>query len=418
MKVIPEIQAAQAEIKALRRWFHAHPELGFEETETSDLIAKTLEGYGIEVHRGLARTGVVGVLRSGGGNRAIGLRADMDALPMQEMNTFAHRSQYPGKMHACGHDGHMAMLLGAARHLARTRDFDGTVVFIFSPAEENGSGAKVMVDEGIFEKFPVDAVFGLHNWPGVPANSFGLRPGSILAACADFDIRIKGVGAHAVLPHNGKDPVLTAAHVVTALQGIITRSKRPIDTAVLTVAKFHGGEVRNSIPDVVELAGTARAFNESTLDLIVSRMQRIVENTAAAHDCQAKLTVARYPATVNSTEETHFAAEVMRSIVGGEKVDADIEPVIGTEDFAWMLRARPGAYALLGAGNGEHRDPGHGSGPCDLHNTSYDFNDDILALGSTYWVELARRWLSGAPALTSPRYTDQGKSNHGLASGQ
>lgn len=398
MRVIPEIEAAQGEMKVLRRWLHAHPELSFEETQTSDLIAKTLEGYGVEVHRGLGRTGVVGVLRVGEGRRSIGLRADMDALPMQEVNTFPHRSQYLGKMHACGHDGHMAMLLGAARHLARTRDFDGTIVFIFSPAEENGSGAKVMVDEGIFSKFPVDAVFGLHNWPGSPVNTFGVRPGAILGGSADFYIRIIGVGAHAAFPQNGKDPILTGAHIVTALQGIITRNKNPMDTAVLSVAQFHGGESRNVIPDFVTLAGTVRAFSERTLDLIESRMRTIVENIAAAHECQVELEIKRFPATVNTPDEARFAAEVMQSIVGKEKVNADIEPSLGGEDFAYMLRARPGTFALLGAGCGEHRDQGHGPGPCALHNTSYDFNDEIIPLGSTYWVKLARSWLSGRPA--------------------
>lgn len=393
MQVIPEIKAAQGEIKALRRWFHAHPELGFGETQTSDFIAKTLKGYGIEIYRGLGRTGVVGVLRAGHGKRSIGLRADMDALPIQELNTFAHRSQYPGKMHACGHDGHMAMLLGAARHSARTRDFDGTIVFIFSPAEENGSGAKVMVNEGIFKDFAVDAVFGLHNWPGWPVNSFGVRPGPILAGCSDFDIRIVGVGAHAAFPHNGKDPILTGSQIVAALQGIITRNKDPMDTAVLSITQFNGGEARNVIPELVTLAGTVRAFKTETLDLIETRISAIVENIAAAQECRAELRFKRCPPTVNTPGETRFAAEVMRSIVGEAKVDADVEPVMGAEDFAYMLQARPGAFALLGAGDGEHREQGHGPGPCALHNASYDFNDEILALGSTYWVELSRSWL-------------------------
>lgn len=398
MQTIPEIKAAEEETRALRRWFHAHPELAFEETETSDLIAKTLKGYGIEVHRGLGRTGVVGVLRAGDGKRSIGLRADMDALPMQELNTFAHRSQYPGKMHACGHDGHMAMLLGAARHLARTRDIDGTIVFIFSPAEENGSGAKVMVDEGIFRQFPVDAVFGLHNWPGLPVKSFGLRPGPILAGCTNFDIRIIGVGAHAAFPHDGKDPILTGSQIVAALQGIITRNKNPMDTAVLSVTQFNGGEARNIVPDTATLAGTIRAFNEKTLDLIESRMHTIVQNISAAQECRAELVIKRYPPTVNTSAETRFAEEVMKSIVDDEaKLDADVVPTMGSEDFAYMLQARPGAFAFLGAGDGEHREQGHGPGPCALHNTSYDFNDEILALGSTYWVELSRRWLRGRP---------------------
>ncbi|SFQ24883.1 hippurate hydrolase [Bradyrhizobium sp. Ghvi] len=398
MKIIPEIQSAQEEMKALRRWFHAYPELSFEEEQTSERVAKTLEGYGIEVHRGLARTGVVGVLRAGHGNRSVGLRADMDALPMHELNTFAHRSQYPGKMHACGHDGHMAMLLGAARYLAKSRDFDGTIVLIFSPAEENGSGAKVMIDEGIFDKFPVDAVFGLHNSPGTPLNTFGVRPGPILAGSAEFDIRIIGVGAHAAFPQDGKDPVLTGAQLVTALQGIITRNKKPLDTAVLSVTQFHGGEARNVIPDIVTIGGTVRAFSEATLDLIESRMRTIVGSVAEANECKGELKVRRCAPTINSPDETQFAAKVMKSIVGESKVNLDVEPSMGGEDFAYMLQARPGSFAFLGAGNGEHRELGHGPGPCSLHNTSYDFNDEILPVGSTYYVELARQWLGGARA--------------------
>lgn len=394
MKIIPEVAAAQGEIQALRRWFHAHPELGFEETQTSDLVAKTLKGYGLEVHRGLGVTGVVGVLRAGDGARAIGLRSDMDALPIQELNTFAHRSLHNGKMHACGHDGHMAMLLGAARHLAQKRDFNGTIVFIFSPAEELGTGAKAMVDEGIFNQFPVEAIFGLHNWPGMPVNNFGLRSGPMLAASAGFNIRISGVGAHAAFPQNGKDPLLTGAQIVTALQGVITRNKKPNDIAVLSVTQFHGGEASNVIPEFVTLVGTVRALSEATLDLIVCRMHTIVENIAAAHECQAELNTTRSPATINTADETRFAAEVMKSIVGDPKVDVDFEPLMGGEDFAYMLQARPGAFALLGAGHGEHREAGHGPGPCDVHNPSYDFNDQILGIGSTYWVELSRSWLS------------------------
>lgn len=360
MKLIPEIAVAQGEIQALRRWLHAHPELGFEETQTSDFIAEKLKSYGIEVHRGLGGTGVVGVLHAGNGGRSIGLRSDMDALPIQELNTFTHRSLYDGKMHACGHDGHIAMLLGAVRYLAHRRDFDGTIVLIFSPAEELGTGAKAMVEEGIFEKFPVDAVFGLHNWPGMPLNTFGLRPGTILAASAGFKIRITGVGAHADLPHNGKDPLLSGAKIVGALQGTITRNKKPLDTAVLSVTQFHGGEASNVIPEFVTLGGTERTHREATLDLIVSRMRTIVENIAAAQECQAELTVTRSPASINTPDHTQFAAEVMKSIVGEENVHVDLQPIMGGEDFVYMLQARPGAFAFLGAGNGEHRERGYG----------------------------------------------------------
>lgn len=377
---------------------HAHPELSFQEKETGDLIAKTLVGWGIQVHRGLGRTGVVGVLKVGNGNRAIGLRADMDALPIQERNDFAHRSEYPGKMHACGHDGHMAMLLGAARYLARARNFDGTVVFIFSPAEEAGSGAKVMVDEGLFERFPVDAVFGLHNEPGLPAGKFGVRVGTTMAASGEFRIRLTGVGSHAAAPHLGKDPLFVGVQVVNALQGIITRNKKPVDKAVLSVTQFEAnGGATNIIPEVATIAGTVRAESTPILDLIESRMKTVVEGLCAVHDCQLDYEFARScPPTVNTPDETRFAAEVMKSIVGEAGVDTDIELDMGVEDFAYMLQARPGAYAYLGIGTGEHRASGHGSGPCELHNASYDFNDEMLSIGSTYWAELALHWLKSS----------------------
>ncbi|QRM33317.1 M20 aminoacylase family protein [Microvirga sp. VF16] len=399
MKVIPEIAAAQDEIQSLRRWMHAHPELCFEESQTADLVAKTLTDYGIEVHRGLGGTGVVGVLREGTSKRSIGLRADMDALPIHEVNEFAHRSHYPGKMHACGHDGHMAMLLGAARFLARTRDFDGTIVFIFSPAEEAGNGAKVMVDEGIFEKFPVDAVFGLHNFPGMPVGSFGIKTGPILGGCGEFRITVEGVDAHAAYPHEGKDPIFTAVQIYNALQGIISRNKAPLEPAVISVTQVNGwGQARNVIPRDAVLGGTVRVLDLRTLDLIESRMRKIVEAVAKSQECEARLEFDRsVPPTVNSEDEAHFAAEVMRSIVGAENVNPNVDPDLGVEDFAFMLQARPGAYAYIGNGYGEHRDAGHGAGPCVVHNASYDFNDAILGVGSTYWVELARRWLSAEP---------------------
>ncbi|MET4324089.1 M20 aminoacylase family protein [Bradyrhizobium sp. RT5a] len=396
MKVIPEIEAAQEKIQALRRRMHSRPELGFEEVHTADLIAKTLTAWGIEVHRGIGRTGVVGVLRVGSGSRSIGLRADMDALPMQEANAFAHCSQNAGKMHACGHDGHVAMLLGAARHLSRARDFDGTIVFIFQPAEELGAGAKAMIDDGLFKRFPVDAVFGLHNLPDMPAGTFAIRLGPIYASASSFRIRVIGVGAHAAMPHEGKDPVFTAVQIFNALQGIISRNKKPADAAVMSVTQFHGGEVVNAIPEFATLAGNVRAFDVATLDLIESRMRAISESIAAAHECRIEFTFVQHcPVVVNTPNETHFAAEVMRSIVGDAGVNVDQDLQMAAEDFSFMLLERPGAYAGLGIGGGEHREVGHGPGPCRLHNASYDFNDAILSLGSTYWVELSRGWLSG-----------------------
>lgn len=397
MRVIPEIADAQGEIQALRRDIHAHPELRYEEQRTSDLVAAKLTEWGIEVHRGLGKTGVVGVLRAGSGKRMIGLRADMDALPIQELNGFGHRSTHDGKMHACGHDGHTAMLLGAARYLATHRDFDGTVVLIFQPAEEGGAGAKAMIEDGLFERFPVDAVFGLHNWPGMPAGKFGNTAGPIMASSNEFHIQVRGVGAHAAMPHNGRDPVFAALQIANGLQGVITRNKKPIDTAVLSITQIHAGDAVNVIPDNATLAGTVRTFSVEVLDLIETRMRQIVEATARAYDCEVDFEFRRnYPPTVNSPEEAAFATEVMRELVGDINVDARVEPTMGAEDFSFMLLEKPGCYAFIGNGSGGHRDAGHGIGPCMLHNPTYDFNDEILALGSSYWVSLVQRFLAPA----------------------
>ncbi|CAG4888008.1 M20 aminoacylase family protein [Paraburkholderia saeva] len=395
MKLIPEIQTARGEIQSLRRTIHAHPELRYEETQTADLVAKNLTAWGIEVHRGLGKTGVVGVLKRGTSERSVGLRADMDALPVHELNTFEHRSHNDGKMHACGHDGHTAMLLGAAHYLAKHGDFDGTVVFIFQPAEEGGAGAQAMIDDGLFTRFPVDAVFGIHNWPGMPAGHFGVTEGPIMASSNEFRIEITGVGSHAALPHNGRDPVFTAVQIANGLQGIITRNKKPLDTAVLSITQIHAGDAVNVVPDVAWIGGTVRTFTTQTLDLIEARLRKIAESTAEAYDCSVKITFHRnYPPTINSAKEARFAAEVMKEIVGAENVDDSVEPTMGAEDFSFMLLAKPGCYAFLGNGDGGHRDAGHGAGPCMLHNASYDFNDDLLPVGSTYWVRLAQRYLA------------------------
>lgn len=395
MKLIPEVLAARDEIQSLRRSIHAHPELRYEETQTADLVAQCLEKWGLRVHRGLGKTGVVGVLQRGTGMRSVGLRADMDALPIQELNTFAHRSQTPGKMHACGHDGHTAMLLGAARYLSQHGDFDGTIVFIFQPAEEGGAGARAMIEDGLFTQFPVDAVFGIHNWPGMPAGTFGVTEGPIMASSNEFRIDVKGVGAHAAMPHNGRDPVFAAIQIGNALQSIITRNKKPIDTAVLSITQIHAGDAVNVIPNDAWLAGTVRTFTTETLDLIESKMVKIAEATASAFDCSATVSFNRnYPPTVNSADETRFAVEVMRELVGAENVEDRTEPTMGAEDFAFMLQAKPGCYAFLGNGDGGHRDTGHGAGPCMLHNASYDFNDELLPVGTTYWVRLAQRYLA------------------------
>lgn len=392
MKLIPEIQAAQPEIQALRRDIHAHPELCFEEQRTSDLVAAKLAEWGIEVHRGLGKTGLVGVIRNGEG-KSIGLRADMDALPLAEANQFEHRSKHDGKMHACGHDGHTAMLLGAAHYLSKHRNFSGTVNLIFQPAEEGGGGAREMIKDGLFDRFPCDAVFGLHNWPGVPVGAFGTRAGALMASSNEFRITIKGKGAHAALPHNGNDPVFVGAQVVSALQGIITRNKRPIDTAVLSVTQFHAGDATNIIPNEAWIGGTVRTFSTDVLDLIERRMEEVSKGIAAAYHCTVDFVFHRnYPPTVNTEPETQFAAAVMRELVGADNVDANIDPTMGAEDFSFMLIEKPGCFAFIGNGDGGHREQGHGLGPCMLHNPSYDFNDELLPLGATYWVRLVEKF--------------------------
>ncbi|MEZ0602156.1 M20 aminoacylase family protein [Paraburkholderia sp. IW21] len=397
MEIIAEIAQSQDEIKAIRRDIHAHPELRYEEERTADLVAEKLRGWDIEVTRGLGKTGVVGVLRKGSGKRAIGLRADMDALPIPELNTFAHASRHENKMHACGHDGHTAMLLGAAQYLAKHRNFDGTVVFIFQPAEEGGGGAKAMIEDGLFDRFPVDAVFALHNWPGMPAGEFGARVGATQASSNEFEIRIKGVGSHAAIPHDGVDPVFTAMQIGTGLQSILTRNKRPIDAAVLSITQIRAGHAVNVIPDEATLAGTVRTFSTEVLDLVETRMKEIAAATAAAYRCSAEVSFVRnYPPTVNTEEETHFALGVMQEIVGVSHVQTNVDPTMGAEDFSYMLLERPGCYAYIGNGSGKHREHGHGIGPCMLHNSSYDFNDDMLPLGATYWVRLVEKFLQKA----------------------
>ncbi|MFZ2824749.1 M20 aminoacylase family protein [Hydrogenophaga sp.] len=405
MQLIDSILTQAASIAAVRRDIHAHPELCFEEVRTADVVAHKLAEWGIPVHRGMGTTGVVGIVhgRDGGAcGRAIGLRADMDALPMQEHNHFAHKSQHAGKMHACGHDGHTAMLLAAAQHFAKHRNFDGTVYLIFQPAEEGGGGAREMIKDGLFEQFPVEAVFGMHNWPGMPVGTFAASAGPVMASSNEFHIVIRGKGAHAALPHNGIDPVPVACQMVMAFQTIITRNKKPVDAGVISVTMIHTGEATNVVPDSCEIQGTVRTFTFEVLDMIEQRMQAIAEHTSAAFGATVEFQFKRnYPPTVNHAAETAFAREVMAEIVGPERV-LEQEPTMGAEDFAYMLQARPGCYAFIANGDGAHREMGHGGGPCMLHNPSYDFNDDLIPLGATYWVRLAERWLGQArPGLAA-----------------
>jgi len=396
MNLIEPIVAWHQDIADIRRDIHAHPELAFEEFRTADIVAARLQEWGVEVDRGLGGTGVVGIIR---GNidspRAVGLRADMDALPMQEANTFEHASQHPGKMHACGHDGHTAMLLAAARYLARHRDFAGTVYVIFQPAEEGGGGAKRMIDDGLFTRFPMEAVFGMHNWPGLEVGQFGLTAGPIMASSNEFVITIQGKGTHAGMPHLGIDPVMTAVQLAQSLQTIITRNRNPLDAAVLSITQIHTGSADNVVPNQAVMRGTVRTFTLETLDLIERRMRDIARHTCAALDCDVEFDFHRnYPPTINHAREAAFCADVLRGIVGAENVDDHVQPTMGAEDFAFMLQEMPGCYVWIGNGSGGHRDAGHGMGPCMLHNGSYDFNDALLPLGGTYWVELARQWLA------------------------
>ncbi|MDR7306158.1 M20 aminoacylase family protein [Rhodoferax saidenbachensis] len=397
MKLLDPIVANTPQIAALRRDLHAHPELCFEEIRTADLVAAKLTEWGIPIHRGLGTTGVVGIVKAGTSSRALALRADMDALPMQEFNTFAHTSQHPGKMHACGHDGHTAMLLGAAQYLAQHRNFDGTVYLVFQPAEEGGGGAREMIKDGLFEQFPVEAVFGMHNWPGMRAGTFAASPGPVMASSNEFKIVITGKGGHAAMPHNAIDPVVVACQMVQGFQTIISRNKKPIDAGVISVTMIHTGEATNVIPDHCEIQGTVRTFTIEVLDMIEQRMRDLARHTSAAFGTTCAFEFVRnYPPTINAPKEAEFARKVMASIVGEENVLVQ-EPTMGAEDFAYMLQAKPGCYSFIANGDGAHRDMGHGGGPCMLHNPSYDFNDELLPLGATYWVRLAEQWLAPQP---------------------
>ena len=399
MNVIDSIVTQAAGIAAVRRDIHAHPELCFEEVRTADVVAQKLTEWGIPIHRGLGKTGVVGIVKGrdgGASGRAIGLRADMDALPMQEFNTFAHASQHHGKMHACGHDGHTAMLLAAAQHFAKHRNFDGTVYLIFQPAEEGGGGARVMIEDGLLEQFPMQAVFGMHNWPGMKMGQFAVSPGPVMASSNEFKITIHGKGGHAAMPHTGIDPVPIACQMVQAFQTIISRNKKPVDAGVISVTMIHTGEATNVVPDSCELQGTVRTFTLEVLDMIEARMKQVAEHTCAAHEATCDFEFVRnYPPTVNSAAEADFARKVRAGSVGEATVLVQ-EPTMGAEDFAFMLQAKPGAYCFIANGDGGHRDLGHGGGPCTLHNPSYDFNDDLIPLGATYWVRLAEEWLAQA----------------------
>jgi amidohydrolase len=388
MPIINRIAEFQADMAAWRHDLHAHPETAFEERRTADTVARLLESFGIAVERGIAGTGVVGTLAGARpGGRAIALRADMDALHVHEKSGVAYASQHAGRMHACGHDGHTAMLLGAARYLAETRNFAGTVHFIFQPAEENEGGARVMIEEGVLERYPAATVWGMHNWPGLPSGQFAIRPGPMMAAFDIFEIMIAGRGAHAAMPHLGIDPVVAAAQIVGGLQTIASRSVHPLAGAVVTVTQIHGGDTWNVIPDEVVLRGTARSFDPAVRDLIEPAVSRVCDGVCAALGARATVRYERrYPPTVNSPAETELAAATAAALVGEANVRRDLLPSMGAEDFACFLEKRPGAYIWIGNGAAE--------GQAMLHNPHYDFNDEILALGASYWARLAEAALA------------------------
>lgn len=385
MSVSETIRQCHAKLVAVRRDIHAYPELAFAEHRTADLVARHLEALGIETHRGVGRTGVVGVLRAGRSLRAIGLRADMDALPIQERNDFPHQSRHQGCMHACGHDGHTTMLLGAAEVLARHPDFDGTVYFVFQPAEEGEGGADAMVHDGLFNRFPMESIFGMHNWPGLPVGQFAVHDGPVMASADRFDIQILGQGAHAAMPHLGADPVIAGAALVQAIQSIVSRTLDPTDAAVISVTQFHAGEAYNVIPDRAQLCGTVRAFSETVQDKVEATLARLCAGIAASHGVSVTVEYRRgYPPTINTSAEAAVCAEVAAALPGCS-VLTDARPSMGAEDFAFFLRHKPGCYVWIGNGPGE--------GGCTLHNPHYDFNDEIIPNGVSYWVDLVRRLL-------------------------
>lgn len=386
--VIPSIAANAAKLAVLRRELHAHPELCFEERRTADVITRSLTDWGIPVHRGLGGTGLVGMVRGGRSSRAIGLRADMDALPISEGNSFAHASQCPGKMHACGHDGHTAMLLAAAQHLAQHGRFDGIVYLIFQPAEEGGSGAREMMQDGLFERFPMQAIFGMHNWPGLPVGQFALSPGPVMASSNEFRITVRGKGTHAAMPHSGIDPVPVACQIVQAFQTILTRSVRPIDSGVVSVTRVRAGEALNAIAEVCELAGTVRSFTTEVLEVIEKRMREIVLGTCQAFGASGEFEFRNlYPPTVNSEKETGFVHAALADFVGPQNVQR-FEPTMGAEDFSFYLQKIPGCFFMIG--NGLDSRP--------LHSATYDFNDDLIAVGGSMWVRLVEAWMAPGSA--------------------
>ena len=388
MPIINRIADYQDELTEWRRYLHKNPELGFEEFKTSDFVANKLGDMGLSVHRGLAGTGVVATLSSGDGSgKAIALRADMDALPLQEKGSVKHRSENPGKMHACGHDGHTTMLLGAAKYLTETQNFNGTVQFVFQPAEEGKGGGKKMIDDGLFNLFPAEEVYGMHNMPGMNVGEFAVAPGPMMAARDNFEILVQGRGAHAAMPHQGVDPVVVGSHIVLALQTITSRNINPQESLVVSVTQFHAGEAFNIIPDSVLLKGTCRVFDKELQETLPERIRLITDGVALTFGAKSELTYhSGYPATINTKSQSEFCAEIAQEIAGSANgVDLNPVPSMGAEDFSYMLQERPGCY--IWAGNGDS---------AGLHHPEYDFNDQLLAVGASYWSKLVEQRLSKA----------------------
>jgi len=388
MPIVNRIADLAGEIAEWRHDLHAHPELLYDVKRTAGSVTDKLKAFGCdEVVAGIGRTGVVGVIhgRKGASEKVIGLRADMDALPIEEATDLPYKSTMPGKMHACGHDGHTAMLLGAARYLAETRNFAGTAVVIFQPAEEGGAGGKAMVDDGLMERFKIDEVYGMHNYPGMPVGQFGIRAGPVMAATDSVIIEVEGVGGHAARPHLGIDTVLVGAQIINNLQSIVSRNVDPLKSAVVSICMFHAGNTDNVIPQTLEMRGTARSLAEDVRVLLERKLKQVVEGTAVAYGAKAKLTYRRnYPVLVNHERETDFAASVAREIAGAQQVDTDLPPMMGGEDFAFMLNERPGAFIWVGNGNS-----------AGLHHPAYNFNDDTIPYGTSYWVKLVETALAG-----------------------
>ncbi|MFT4581493.1 MAG: amidohydrolase [Gammaproteobacteria bacterium] len=392
MKLITDIVEKQAAHTQWRRTIHAHPELAYEEHRTAQFVADKLTEFGIPIEIGIGRTGVVGTITNGSSDRCIGLRADMDALPLQEHNEFGHRSTNDGVMHACGHDGHTTMLLAAAEYLATNRNFEGTVHVIFQPAEEGEAGAKAMMDDGLFERFPMEAVYGMHNWPGQQVGKMATRKGPIMAAMDVFEVKIIGRGGHGALPHLAIDPILIATQLVNQWQGIVSRNVNPIEAAVVSVTQIHAGDAFAVIPTEVVLRGTVRSFKPATRELLRERMKQLTAGICAGNDCEFEWWYDhRFPPTVNSGQETDAAAAACCAILGDQNFNGDVEPSTGSEDFGYMLEEKPGCYLFIGNGSTD--------GGCLLHNPRYDFNDEIIPIGASYWVELVEQQLAPGRGL-------------------